>query len=181
MFLKILFILFVIYKKNVLRKKHTETTDVQLFTARNSRLMQRGICRNSRLMQRGICSVCGKRKTQFVKAGSGLFNKAVSNLPFELHLPGHNFTGPGTRLDRRLNPDLTPREWSKPINRVDTAAYHHDLCYAKHQDKKTRNELCDKEMLRELDDITNPTLRERLDRDLVRNLINTEVNMGLGF
>ena len=150
-------------------KKHTETTDVQLFTARNSRLMQRG-----------ICSVCGKRKTQFVKAGSGLFNKAVSNLPFELHLPGHNFTGPGIRLDRRLNPDLTPREWCKPINKVATAAYRHDLCYAKHQDRKTRNELCDKEMLRELDDITNPTLRERLDRGIVRNLINAKVKMGLG-
>jgi len=135
------------------------------------------MARNSRLMQRGICSVCGNRKTQFVKAGSGLFNKAVSNLPFELHLPGHNFTGPGTRLDRRLNPDLTPREWSKPIN---TAAYHHDLCYAKHQDRKTRNEVCDKEMLRELDDITNPTLRERLDKGIVRNLINAQVNMGLG-
>ena len=80
-----------------------------------------------------------KRKTQFVKAGYGLFNRAVSNLPFELHLPGHNFTGPGTRLDRRLNPDLAPRAWSKPINKVDTAAYHHDLCYAKHQDRKTRN------------------------------------------
>ena len=40
-------------------KKHTETTDVQLLTARNSRLMQRG-----------ICSACGKRKTQFVKAGT---------------------------------------------------------------------------------------------------------------
>ena len=75
-------------------KKHTETTDVQLFTARNSRLMQRG-----------ICSVCGKTKTQFVKAGYGLFN--ISNLPFELHLPGRNFTGPGTRLARRLNPDLS--------------------------------------------------------------------------
>jgi len=149
-------------------EKHTETTDVQLFTARNSRLMQRG-----------ICSVCGKRKTQFVKAGTGLLNKAVSNLPFELHLPGHNFTRPGTRLDRRLNPELAPREWSKLINRVDTAAYHHDLCYAKHQDRKTRNELCDKQMLRELDDITNPTLGERLDRDTVRNLINAKVNMRL--
>jgi len=137
-FIKILFILFIIYLKMycVKCKKHTETTDVQLLTARNSRLMQRG-----------ICSVYGKRKTQFVKAGSGLFNKAVSNLPFELHLPGHNFTGPGTRLDRRLNLDLTPREWSKPTNRVDTAAYHHDLCYAKHQERKTRNEVCDKEML----------------------------------
>jgi len=35
-------------------------------------------------------------------------------------------------------------------------------------------------MLRELDDITNPTLRERLDRGIVRNLINANVNMGLG-
>ena len=36
-------------------------------------------------------------------------------------------------------------------------------------------------MLRELDDITNPTLRERLDRGIVRNLINAKVSMGLGF
>jgi len=131
-------------------------------------------------MQRDICRICGKANTQFVNAGSGLFNKAVSNLPFEQHLPGHNFTGPGTRLDRRLNPDLTPRRWSKPINRVDTAAYHHDFCYAKHQDGKTRNEVCDKEMLRELDDITNPTLREWLDGGVVRNLINAKVKKGLG-
>ena len=132
-------------------------------------------------MQRGVCVVCGKVKTQFVKTGTGLFNKAVNSLPFELHLPGHNFTGPGTRLDRRLNPDLTPKYWSKPINRVDTAAYHHDLCYAKHQDRKARNYICDRNMLRELDEISSPTLRERLERGLVRNLINTEANLGLGF
>jgi len=35
-------------------------------------------------------------------------------------------------------------------------------------------------MLRELGDITNPTLRERLDRGIARNLINAKVNMGLG-
>jgi len=40
--------------------------------------------------------------------------------------------------------------------------------------------VCDKEMLRELDDITNPTLSERLDRGTVRNLINAKVNMNLG-
>jgi len=169
MFLIKYYLCYLLYIKNVLRecKKRTQTTDVQLFTARNNRLMQ--------------CIVCGKRKTQFVKAGSGLFNKAVNNLPFELHLQSHNFTGPGTRLDRILNPDLTTREWSKPINKVDTAAYHHDLCYAKHQDRETRNKVCDKEKLRELDDITNPTLRERLDRGIVRNLINAKVRMGLDF
>ena len=112
-------------------KKHTETENVQLFTAKNSRLMQRG-----------ICTLCGHNKTQFVKSRSSLFNTAVNKLPFKLHLPGHNFTGPGTRLNKRLNPDLTPKVWSKPINKVDTAAYHHDLCYAKYQDRKDRNEIC---------------------------------------
>jgi len=35
-------------------------------------------------------------------------------------------------------------------------------------------------MVRELDEITNPTLRKTLERGLVRNLINTKANFGLG-
>ena len=38
----------------------------------------------------------------------------------------------------------------------------------------------DRSMLRELDEISSPTLRERLERGLVRNLINTKANLGLG-
>ena len=53
-----------------------------------------------------------------------------------MHLPGHNFTGPGTKLNKRLNPDGTPKELSMHINRVDNATYHHDLCYSKHDDTK---------------------------------------------
>jgi len=34
-------------------------------------------------------------------------------------------------------------------------------------------------MLRELDQITNPTLKERVDKGIVRNLINAKVNLGL--
>ena len=37
-------------------------------------------------LRKGVCAVCGKTKTQFLKIGSGLFNKAVSKLPFEMHL-----------------------------------------------------------------------------------------------
>ena len=37
------------------------------------------------------------------------------------------------------------------------AAYHYDLCYSKHDDTKTRNEVCDKTMLGELRVIVNPT------------------------
>ena len=32
-----------------------------------------------------------------------------AKFPGELHLPGHSFTGPGTRLDMRLNSDSTPK------------------------------------------------------------------------
>ena len=103
-----------------------------------------------------------KTKSQFVEngaAGGSFLNTLVNKLPFEMHLPGHNFTGPGKKLYKRLNPDGTPKEWSTPINRVDNAAYHHDLCYSKHDDAKTRNEVCDKTMLGELYGIVNPTLR----------------------
>ena len=95
-------------------------------------------------------------------------------------MPGRNFTGPGTKLYKRLNPDGTPREWRIPINSVDNAAYHHDLCYSKHDDTKTRNEVCDKTMLGELIGIVNPTLRERIDKSIVEKLITAKVTFGLG-
>ena len=76
--------------------------------------------------------------------------------------------------------DETPKEWSIPINRVDNAAYHHDLCYSKHDDIKTRNQVCDKTMPNELNEIVNTTLRERIDKLIVKKLINTKVNFDLG-
>ena len=90
-----------------------------------------------------------KTKTKFVRkgaAGGSFVNTLVNKLPFEMHLPGHNFTGPGTELQQRMNPDGTPKELSISINSVDNAAYHHDLCYSKHNDTKTRNEVCDNTM-----------------------------------
>ena len=65
------------------------------------------------------------------------------------------------------------------INRVDNAAYHHDLCYSKHDDTKTRNEVCDKMMLNELSGILNPTLGERIDKSIVGKLIHAKFNFGL--
>ena len=73
-----------------------------------------------------------------------------------------------------------PKEWSIPINRVDNAAYHHDLCYSKYDDTKTRNEVCDKTMLDELSEIVNPTLRERIYQSIVGKLVKAIDNFGLG-
>ena len=152
-------------------KKATDTSNVQY-----------AVSKNGGNMKQGTCVVCGTTKTQFIKAQKGvsLLNKAINNLPFEMHLPGHNFTGPGTKLKKRLNPDLTPKKWSKPVNRVDKAAYHHDVCYLRNDDTATRNAVCDKNMLKELEGIYNPTFPERLDKSIVSKLIGTKVKFGMG-
>ena len=77
-----------------------------------------------------------------------------------------------------MNLDGTPKKWSKPINRVDNAACHHDLCYSKHDDTITRNEVCDRAMLGELNVIVNSTLMERIDKSIVGKLIKAKVNSG---
>ena len=45
-----------------------------------------------------------------------------------------------------------PKWWSRPVNRVDRAAYHHDLAYAKYKNRAKRIE-ADKKMIRALDAI----------------------------
>ena len=161
-------------------KKKTKTTSDQIQIVTTS---------NNRQMKRGSCAICGTTKMQFIKSskakpniakGGSILNKMINNLPVEMHLLGHNFTGPGTKLNKRLNADLTPKEWSKPINRIDKAAYHHDICYLKNNDTATRNNVCDKNMLQEMKDIYNPTLRERMERGLVSTLIGTKKRFGWG-
>ena len=95
-------------------RRVTETENVTTATSKNGRLM-------------GAVNVSHveKNKTQYIKsdAADGSFlNTLVNKLPFEMHLPGHSFTGPGTILYKTLNPDGTPKQWSIPINRVDNAS-----------------------------------------------------------
>jgi hypothetical protein len=77
----------------------------------------------------------------------------------EMHIPGMNWAGPGTRLDLRLNNDGTPKQWSMPVDRVDLAAYHRDMSYAAHSDTANRN-VANRVMLNELDSISDSTARE---------------------
>jgi len=105
----------------------------------------------------GNCGQCGCKKIAFIKKGSGLANNLINNLPIELHYPGHNILGPGTKLNKHLNDDMTPKEWSKLVDRDDAIAMKHGICYAMNKDVKTRNKICDKNMLNELKAIPNPT------------------------
>ena len=91
-------------------RRVTETENISIVTSKNGRLMRRG-----------QCITCGKLRHNYkqkLAAGGSFFNTLVNNLPFGMHLPGHNFTGPGTKPYKRLNPDETPKECSTPINRL---------------------------------------------------------------
>ena len=51
----------------------------------------------------------------------------------------------------------------------------------KHDNTKTRNEVCDKTMLGALSGIVNPTLMERIDKSIVGKLIKAKVNFGISY
>ena len=87
-------------------------------------------------------------------------------LPFEKHLPGMRYCGPGTRLDLRLDEHGKPFPGNKPVDHVDEAALKHDLAYSKSDELKDRNK-ADRQMLQDLYDIEAPSCRERMERCLV--------------
>ena len=100
-------------------------------------------------------------------------------------MPGYNYAGPGTALEKRLDENDKPLPNSKPINRVDEAAYTHDLAYRAAGDASETNALtlkheADKKMIAELNNIENPTFRERIDAPLVRTALQAKVRLGLG-
>mgnify|MGYP006961462374 CR=1 FL=1 len=68
-----------------------------------------------------------------VKSGCGhLLNRVINALPFELHIPGYQFCGPGTHLEKRL------AKGDRGINPLDAACREHDIAYSR------SNELADR-------------------------------------
>ena len=168
-------------------KRNTDTLD-----------LHHAVSKNNRNMLKGTCSVCGTTKNQFVakqatsvsrSKGGDLTNTikrftSKIKLPWaqfsgEMHVPGMNFAGPGTNLDKRLTSTDAYQEWSKPVDRVDNAAYHHDLAYKCFNDKQTRN-LADQMMLEEMNSIQNPTQKEIRERKIIEPIISAKAKFGLG-
>ncbi|VDO44682.1 unnamed protein product, partial [Brugia timori] len=72
------------------------------------------------------------------KTGSGIMNSVIDKLPIELHWPGMEFNGPGTNVDLKLLQGV------KPVNKLDEAAMHHDIAYARYSDLNKRHEADEK-------------------------------------
>jgi len=88
----------------------------------------------------------------------------------EMHIPGMNFAGPGTYSNKRLTSTGQYHDWSKPVDRVHDAAYYHDLTYHQFSDTPNRN-IADTAMLKQMDDIITSSIRERIERAIIKPII----------
>ena len=131
--------------------------------------------RNNRLMLQGKCALCGTNKSRFISAKEGKEGKGWTDLPFELHSPGYNFLGPGSKLNKRLDENKNPLPHSKPINKLDEIAMNHDICYEKYPNTKERNKICDKEMVNDIKKNKKTTsINEWIMRRAAKNIIGAK-------
>lgn len=68
------------------------------------------------------------------KTGGGFLNTLINRLPFETHVPGYQFCGPGTKLEKRLS------RGDSGINLLDSACRDHDIAYLNSSDLNKRHE-----------------------------------------
>ncbi|KYN04508.1 hypothetical protein ALC62_04621 [Cyphomyrmex costatus] len=62
-----------------------------------------------------------------------LLNRAINALPFELHIPGYQFCGPGTRLKKQL------ARGDAGVNPLDATCREHDITYSRSNDLTDRH------------------------------------------
>jgi hypothetical protein len=109
-------------------------------------------------------------------AASTVVNKAIDLLPFEFHLPGYQYCGPGTNLAERL------RRGDQGINKLDAACKQHDIAYAKYSDNESRK-VADRTLVeRAWERVKAPdsSLKEKADAWVVTNIMKAKSKLGSG-
>lgn len=111
-----------------------------------------------------------------VMKGKGLLNSLINNLPVELHLPGYQYCGPGTRLQERL------RRGDKGINRLDNACMQHDIAYANYSNLQDRHkaDLKLKNMAKQRLKSKDVSTGEKVASWLVNKIMKAKLRTGAG-
>ena len=109
--------------------------------------------------------------------GEGVLNNLINKLPFEAHIPGYRYCGPGTKLKKRLARGDTP------VNPLDAACQEHDISYSKNPDNiELRNTvdrvLADKAWQKVLS--KDSSLGEKAAAYAVTNIMKTKSKLGMG-
>lgn len=114
-----------------------------------------------------------RKNLNLINTGSGFIQQIVNKLPFEAHIPGYSFCGPGTRLEKRL------KRGDQAINRVDEVCKKHDIAYSNAKDKQDIR-MADKEMIQELDSLKDLTIGEKVGKAISKAGIKTKMFFGSG-
>lgn len=117
------------------------------------------------------------RMIVYKKRGRGLVNKLINKLPIELHIPGYQYCGPGTKLKKRLaRGDLG-------INPLDSFCKDHDIVYSKNRENiEARHAadkvLADKAWQRVFD--KDASIGEKAAAYTVTNIMKAKSKLGMG-
>ena len=117
-----------------------------------------------------------KRSADKQRCGNGLLNSVINNLPFELHIPGYRFCGPGTKLKKRL------ARGDVGVNKLDEACREHDIAYSKNQDLENRHK-ADNILLEKAKQrlhSSDARFGEKASAFAVSTIMKTKVKLGMG-
>lgn len=91
----------------------------------------------------------------------------------------HKYTGPFNPLQKQLDANDNPLPGNLPYNNVDRISMRHDICYRDNNDRKGKHK-CDEIMLRDLKILKPKDFREKIDKNLVYQIISAKRKLGLG-
>lgn len=105
-----------------------------------------------------------------------LLNWFINNLPFELHFPGYNYCGPGTKLHERLD------RGDKGVNRLDEYCKEHHISYNRFKTLKDRHraDLKLMKMTRKRANAPDTSIGEKIAVRLVNKAMLAKVSCGAG-
>lgn len=108
--------------------------------------------------------------------GSGLLDWLINNLPFEIHLPGYNYCGPGTKLNKRL------RRGDRGINLLDEYCKQHDIAYSISSSLSDRHkaDIILMEMAKRRAKATDASFGEKIAANLVSKTMLAKIKSGAG-
>lgn len=105
-----------------------------------------------------------------------LLNSLINNLPFELHLPGYNYCGLGTKLQERIS------RGDKGINKLDEYCKDHDIAYSLSTSLKDRHkaDLILLKMAKKRATALDASVDEKIAANLVNKSMLAKVANGSG-
>ena len=111
------------------------------------------------------------------KTGGGIVNNLINNLPFEAHIPGFQYCGPGTKLSQRL------KRGDPGINPLDSACREHDISYSKEKSLGETRKKADRileEKAEERLQSKDAKIGEKAAAFLVANTMKLKRKLGMG-